>query len=614
MLLLLCAHNAHAKPKLISEIQGDRQTSAFDGKEVTVQGIVTARVRNGFYIQTPDGADDKNPKTSEGILIFTGKEPRAEATIGNLVEVTGLVIEYVPKSEPVTLPLTEIRVSKPTDEIKVISKNQLLPKPIVLTATDFEAANANQALETLERYEGMRVKITSLTVSAPTNGRVDEKTATAISDGVFYGVLTGTPRPFRQPGIELFETANLKPEPTVPVFDNNPQVLRIDSDAQLGAAAIEVTSNATIKNLVGVLDYSYRAWTILPDAANSPVILGNMVPTAVVAATEREFAIASFNVERLMDNVDEPATDEPILTSEAFQNRLKKASLIIRDYLKTPDVLALIEVENLATLQKLADRINADVAASGRTDFKYQPFLIEGNDSGGIDTGFLVNTTRVLVRKTEQLAKVEMHKRPSDSKNVNVFDRPPLVLRALIKDGDKNLNFTVVANHLKSLRDVFDKDGNTRMKKKLQAEFLARWANKFQTETPNEPLILVGDMNAFEFSDGLVDVIGTLTGKPAAANKVLLATEDLVNPDLTNLTEAIPPAERYSYLFAGNAQTLDHVLVNEAAKKLAVRFGFARIGTDFPESLRSDANRPERLSDHDAAVAYFSLDAAAEKR
>ena len=597
-----------AKPRPISEVQGDKQVSSFNGKSVTVQGIVTARVRNGFYIQTPDGEDDKNAKTSEGILVFTGKEPREDATVGNLVEVTGTVDEYVPRGETATLPLTEIRVTKAGEEIKVISKNNELPKPVVLTAVDFEAKNLNEAVEALERYEGMRVKITSLTVSAPTNGRVDEKTATSVSDGVFFGVLTGTPRPFRELGIEFFETAKFKLPPSVPIFDMNTELLRVDSDAQLGASAIDVTSNATVKNLVGVLSYEFRAWTILPDANSAPVVSGNISATAVVSPKVGEFTIASFNVERLFDDADEPATDEPILTKDAFSNRVKKASLIIRDYLKTPDVLALIEVENLSTLQKLADRINADSA--GKANFKYEAFLVEGNDIGGIDSGFLVNTARVQVLKTEQFGKDEMYKRPSDDKKVPVFDRPPLMLQAAIKEADKTLNFTVVANHLKSLRGYFDENGDTRSKKKVQAEYMARWAQGFQTAKPNEPLVLVGDMNAFQFNDGFMDVIGTIKGKPAPASQVTLATEDLVNPDLMNLVDMIPREQRYSYIFAGNAQVLDHFLVNEAAKKHAARFGFARISADFPEIYRNDANRPERLSDHDAPVGYFLIVAA----
>lgn len=600
-LFLSLSFAAFAKPRPISEIQGEKQISPLEGRDVAVQGIVTARVRNGFYIQTPDGQDDKNAKTSEGVLIFTGKEPSSDATIGNLVEVSGTVVEFRPKSEPVTLPITEISIPRGTDGMKVISKNNELPKLVVLTAIDLDARGQ---LDALERFEGMRVKITSLTVTAPTGGRTDEKTAASQSDGTFSGVLTGTARPFREPGIEPFESIAMKTPKTIPVFDGNPELLRVDSDAQLGASAIEVTSGATIKNLVGVLDYQYRSWTLFPDAAASPVVSGNAAAKAVVAAKAGEFTVASANLERFFDDADEPATDEPILTKEAFQNRMKKTSIFVRDYLKTPDVLAVVEMENLSTLKRLAEKINQD-AKNPRV--KYEAFIEEGNDVGGIDSGFLVNAARVSVVKTEQFYKTDVYKRPSDDKKVPVFDRPPLLVQAAYKDAEKTLTFTVVVNHLKSLRGYFDADGDTRQKKKVQADMMAQWIQARQTANPNEPLILVGDFNAFQFNDGVVDVIGTLTGKPAPKEQVLLASDDVVNPDLTDLVNFIPREQRYSYVFAGNAQVLDHFLVNEAGKKHAVRFGFARVNADFPESYRSDANRPERISDHDAAIGYFSI-------
>ncbi|MDQ4123394.1 MAG: hypothetical protein M3209_18315 [Acidobacteriota bacterium] len=600
-LFLSFSLQAFAKPRPISEIQGEKQTSPLEGKEVEVQGIVTARVRNGFYIQTPDGQDDKNPRTSEAILIFTGREPSSDATIGNLVEVSGTVVEFRPKSEPVTLPITEITIPRGTDGIKVISKNIELPKPVVLTAVDLDPRGK---LDDLERYEGMRIKITSLTVTAPTGGRGDEKTGTSQSDGTFFGVLTGTPRPFREPGFEPFEAISMKPPKTILIFDGNPESLRVDSDAQLGASAIDVAAGATIKNLIGVLDYQYRAWTLFPDANSSPVVSGNVAATAVRAPQAGEFTVAAANLERFFDDTDEPSTDEPILTKEAFQNRLKKTSIFVRDYLKTPDVLSLIEIENFSTLKRLAEKINSD---AGDAKVKYEAFIEEGNDIGGIDSGFLVNTARVSVLKTEQFYKTDEYKRPSDDKKVPIFDRPPFLVQGNFKDGDKNLTFTVVVNHLKSLRGYFDANGDTRAKKKVQADLLAQWIQKRQTAVPNEPLILVGDFNAFQFNDGVVDVIGTLIGKPAPKEQLLLASDDVVNPDLTNLVNLIPREQRYSYIFAGNAQVLDHFLVNEAGRKRAARFGFARVNADFPEIYRNDFNRAERISDHDAAVGYFSI-------
>ena len=86
---------------------------------------------------------------------------------------------------------------------------------------------------------------------------------------------------------------------------------------------------------------------------------------------------------------------------------------------------------------------------------------------------------------------------------------------------------------------------------------------------------------------------------------MVLASPDLVEPNLTNLVDMLPASERYSFSFDGNAQALDQVLVNGPMLARFSRIQFARNDTDFPESLRNDATRPERISDHDMPVAYF---------
>jgi predicted extracellular nuclease len=52
------------KNRAIGEVQGDKNVSPFTGEQVRVSGIVTARLRAGFFIQTPDDKIDANPNTS----------------------------------------------------------------------------------------------------------------------------------------------------------------------------------------------------------------------------------------------------------------------------------------------------------------------------------------------------------------------------------------------------------------------------------------------------------------------------------------------------------------------------------------------------------------------
>ncbi|HEX9959966.1 MAG TPA: hypothetical protein VGB00_03485 [Pyrinomonadaceae bacterium] len=603
------------KSRAISEIQGDKNASEFAGEQVRVSGIVTARTRSGFFIQTPDDKTDNNPATSEGILVFTRTEPGSEATIGNLVTLTGTIEEFRPKSETASLPITEIRFAKGKDTVTVESKNNPLPKAIVLTVQDFTSNKIDQ----IEKYEGMRVQVETLTAISPTGGRVDDKTATAQSNGTFYAVVKGIPRPFREPGMDVYDFVmspdkeKLKKDyPKMPIFDNNPERLRIESTAQLGASAIDVNTKAEIKNLSGVVHYAYRAYTIYVDVDSKHSISNAIKPVVLPATNDRQFSIAATNLENFFDEEDDPGIKEDIVTKEAFALRLKKISGAIREYLQMPDIIGVIEAENLTALKKLAEKINADAAAAGKPNPKYEAFLVDGNDGRGIDNGLLVKTSRVEVVSVKQFGKEEKYENPVRKSEFSLNDRPPLVLEARINYAKTSESFavTVIVNHLKSFNGYNDeKDApNVRLKKRLQAEYLAKLVNERQKANPKERILLVGDFNAYQFNDGIVDVIGAIKGTPAPKDQVLNPSEDYLNPDLTNLIDMIKADQRYSYSFDGNAQVLDHFIANDAMKKHLAGFGYLRINADYPETLRGDATRVERFSDHDIPVGYFTFD------
>jgi predicted extracellular nuclease len=416
-------------------------------------------------------------------------------------------------------------------------------------------------------------------------------------------------RPFREPGVEVPDPLPAGSPCCVPRFDANPERLRVDSDGLIGATALEVTSGAVVTNLTGPLDYAFRTYTILPDPGTPPSVSGNISAIPVPVPATNEFTVASFNMERFFDTVDDPGISDVALTVTAFNNRLNKASLAIRNVMRTPDIIGVEEMENLTTLQAVAMKINSDAVAASEPNPNYQAYLVEGNDIGGIDVGFLVRASRVTVIDVTQFGKATTYTEPGGATAL-LNDRPPLVLRATITAPDTSLfPITVVVNHLRSLSGVDDPvDGNrVRTKRRAQAEYLANLIQTRQTADPNEHIISVGDYNAFEFNDGYVDVVGTIKGSPTAANQVVLASSDLVNPDLTDLIDFASADQKYSYSFDGNAQALDHELVNANLLARLSHVNYARNDADFPESFRNDPNRPERISDHDMAVAYFTF-------
>ena len=615
--IFAAAANTFGQKELpISLIQGTKNVSAHDKEAVKATGIVTARIRNGFYIQTPDGKADADPATSEGIFVFTRTEPGGEATVGNLVTVTGTVGEFRPAAEPDSLPITQIIMQSGRDTIQVISRENAPPQPVMLTPEHF----SQKVLDELERFEGMRVAVAELTVTQPTGGRVDVKTNRAESNGVFYGVVKGLPKPFRQPGYNLYDYIFLsdkakdefkKAYPKLPVFSSNPHRLRIESTAQLGSQAIDVPAQTGLKNIVGVMSYAYRAYSILTDPGTRPSIASTITQVALPPATEAQVSMAAMNIENFFDDQDDPEIREDILTTEAFNQRLRKISAAIRSLMGMPDVIGIVEVEGIAALKRLADKVNADAEAAGKPNPKYEAYLTEGNDGRGIDVGFIVKASKVKVLETKQLGKTDKYKHPQTKEELVLNDRPPLMLRGSINNGaaGQPFEFTVVVNHKKSFLGYDDPKqmDNVRLKKRLQAEFLAKFVQERQKANPQEKLVLLGDFNAYQFNDGIVDVIGTIKGKPAAAGEVLNPSEDMVDPDMINLVDLIAAEQRYSYHFDGNAQVLDHVLITAAMRPHVHGFGYARLNADFPAIARNDETRPERYADHDPGVAYFNL-------
>lgn len=601
----------------IHVIQGNGTVSPLVGQTVYTTGVVTARRNNGFFLQTPDAQADAVSATSQGLYVFTGSAPAAAATVGNAVQVQGTVAEFVPSSDPYQPPTTQLAGAVLVTQI---STGNALPAPVTLSAT---FPDPQGPYDQLERVEGMRVTAPSLTVSGPTLGNVNEANASATSIGVFHAVVTGVPRAYREPGIQAPDPApNGAPLGNIPRWDTNPELIAVDSDA-LGGAIADVTAGCVATDATGPLDYSFRRYTLYPETSLQVDCSAASEPTPALAPQADDVSIATYNLQRFADDVNDPGVGEPVLTSVAYQQRLGKASLAIRNFLNLPDILGVVEMESLSTLQTLAARIGSDALAAGQSDPQYAAYLLEGNDVGGIDVGFLVKTrevgpgiARVQVLDLVQEGKATTWTEPGG--NVSLLnDRPPLRLRAIVHFNDgRQLPVTTIVVHQRSLNGN-DDDGaggdRVRGKRQAQAEFLANLVQARQLADPAERIVVLGDFNAFEFNDGYVDAMNVITGTPSPDDATAVAGDgaDLVDPDLYNLTLLHTPDQSYSYVFGGQIQSLDHVLVNEAlfkAPELAsLEFSHARINADFPEVARNEVGTPTRLSDHDPAVVLLRL-------
>ncbi|MCP3939331.1 MAG: hypothetical protein GY708_28615, partial [Actinomycetia bacterium] len=175
----------------------------------------------------------------------------------------------------------------------------------------------------------------------------------------------------------------------------------------------------------------------------------------------------------------------------------------------------------------------------------------------------------------------------------------------------------VLAIHSRSLGNVEDPDDGPRVRKKrlAQAESIANISQALQNADPGVRLVVLGDFNAFEFSDGLADVTGHMKGD-FDPDSVVCQTNtciDLVNPDLVDQVLGVPADDRYSFIFGGNAQVLDHILTSQGLAGEVNGVEFGRGNADAPNVLVGDPSAGAlRSSDHDGMVLYLSTDCPRE--
>ena len=290
-----------------------------------------------------------------------------------------------------------------------------------------------------------------------------------------------------------------------------------------------------------------------------------------------QITIVSQNLNRLFADKND-GNREKVVSTRIYQNRLNKLVRKIEREFDFPEVMAFQEIENINILDDVSQRL--------RTQFNqpYRALLIEGNDTSGIDVGYLVKQS-LEIKDTRSLFK--NHKLRLS--NEFLFSRPPLLLEACVDECVTFINL-----HLKSMRGLRSpKKGKRVLEKRVrQAETLAQWIHDLQDRHPHKRLVVLGDFNALTPSDKYADIIGTLLGAPDQ-QRPQRTSPDLITRDLINATQIIPAKQRYSFVYKKQRQQLDYLLMSENLKESLTQIVFSRIDYDF--------------SDHSAVIAHFSF-------
>lgn len=579
-----------AKPLTIAQIQGFGVGSPVEtGTEVVTEGIVTAHRANGYFIQSAIGEEDADPATAEGVFVYTGSAGvPADAAVGNRVRVTAKIGRF--SRTPHGYPLTQLTGST----LELVATGKPLPPAVVLSSDDLAAGNHPAHLG---RYQGMRVVLPQASVINASN-----------DFGDFYVSLPQAPRPVREAGIGLLDAVALPDGNAITRFDTNPERLRVESSGLVGGTTLFVDNGAQIEGMSGVMYYDRGDFTLLIGDNSTLAISGGKLPQPAPTAASGALRIASYNIEFFGGGDNVPAL------------RLEKLSQVFCDYMGTPDIVGLIEIADLASLQRLARAINDNEYGHCEDNPQYQAHLLSG--SGSQRLGYLVRSDaagdsqpRVEVLSVEEVFADARLIAPNGSDSGPLFDRAPLLLEAVVHaDNGSRYPLTVLLNHTLSLLDVnstkarsdsWGTDGaRSRGKRAAQAVKVAELVEALQGNDSSRRLVLIGDYNALDVNDGYVDVMGIISGRPAAANEVLLAADSAVTQPLTNLSQTGSQGEQYTYVHVGNAQSLDHVLVNDAVLASGeVSLHRVRVNADFAVDHEADAGVPMRSSDHDPIVA-----------
>ena len=570
-------------PVRIHDIQGDGHLSPLAGTMVQAPGIVTA-VRafgsaRGFWMQ--DAAPDGDAATSEGIFVFTASStPNVQP--GDGVTVTGTVTEFYPDAPPVdsvmlsTTELTSATWATATTGNTLPVAEPLAPVTVPITYTrepggtieSFALEPNAYALDFFESREGMRVQVRDVRVVGPTTAFnelfVTTKPAEhrTVRGGTLYG------------GYDQQNSGRLLVQSLIPFAQRPfPQV-------DVGDSLAGVTA--------GPVDYSRFGGFMIQATELGTATDGGIQREITRKQNDNELAVATYNVENL----------DPTDPSDKF-TRLAQGIVM---NLNSPDIIALEEIQDnngptndgtVAADQTLA-LFTAAIVAVGGPQYDWRQIdpinLADGGEPGGnIRVGFLFNPARVTFVDRpggDATTAVEVVAGPNGKPHLSVSpgridpssmawtnSRKPLAGEFVFNDK----TVFVVANHFNSkggdepLFGRFQPPARvTEAQRLAQATEVREFVGAVQAFDRDANIVVLGDINDFEFSP----TVAKLTEGGA----------------LVALMKTLPVNERYSYVFQGNSQTLDQILVGGRMK--TIDYDVVHINAEFFD----------QASDHDPQV------------
>jgi len=569
----------------IRDVQGAAHLSPRTGQRPTgIRGVVTATRSNGFWFQDP--CPDTDPATSEGLFVFTSTAPGV--SVGDDVSVTGTVAEYRGSTSNLTLTeLTSPAVTRlgtrAVPAATMIGAGGRVPPTTVMDDDangDIETSGtfqpATDGLDFYESLEGMRVQVNNPVAVGPSN--TFNEVPVLADNGSGAGVRT------TRGGIVLRQS------------DANPERIFLDDAALAGSTPTGVNVGDRFSSAaVGVLDYSFGNFKLELTAPISRVA-GSLAKETTAATGPGQVSVATFNVENL--DPKDPQTKFNGLAATIVNN------------LRSPSIIAVEEVQDndgatntttVSASQTWTKLISAISAAGGPTYTYRQIDPVDDQDGGepggNIRVGFLFrtgigldfvpgtaggSTTAVRALSTGNPSDpVALSHNPGRIEPTNsAFTTSRKPLAGHFRYGGKSL--FVIANHWNSkggddpLCGRFQPpDHPSEVQRGQQAAVVAGFVRQILSIDPAARVVVAGDLNDFEYSD---------------------AVGALVNAGLTDLPATLPDAERYTYVYEGNSQVLDHILISASLAATSYGYDIVHVNSEFAAPLSDHEPQLVRLT------------------
>lgn len=553
-------------PVAIYDIQGAGHLSAYDGQTVATQGVVTAidtTGSRGFWIQ--DVAGDGNDATSDAIFVFTNAIPTVQ--VGDLVKVTGTVDEY---NGGVATNLTITEITAPT--ISVIGTGTVAStvlgaggRAIPNTVIDDDGLSsfdpATDGIDFYESIEGMVVTIHG----AQATDATDAGQTWVVADG----------------GADA-SGLNSRGGVTLSEGDDNPERILVyaDSGVNPGFSAGYVLGDQ-LGDVTGVVSYFGGKYEVIATAVENTVSGGTLpLETTSLAGDASHLTIGAYNLENI----------------SAVDSDAKFAALAadIANNLGAPDILGVEEIQDAdgagngtnysgaATLNKLV----AAIEAAGGPRYSWIEIAPTANNTtGGEGNG---NIRNAFLYRADRVDYVEGSARlvADTTGPANAFNNSRSPLAADFVFRGETITAIDVHNYSRGGSDPLfganQPPANNGDDRRLDQSTAVRdYVQGLLAADPDAHVAVMGDFNAFYHEPSLT----------------LLEA----NGALYNLARTLAPEERYSYIFEGNAQQIDHLLVSQGLASGAV-FDNVHLNTG-----QASIDQP---TDHDAVLAQLFINTA----